>query len=152
MSRAAISLQTTRNHIDLRVSPRRLLRVGEQCGIGMAPRESGCKAQAQARQWVRDRSTVTSVRRERGLTRTPFILSLLLETCLFTATVLSISMFVSSVFLSHTMFFIVFLASGISQRLSKVVLKFLDYAVTTSAFCRSASGEFGVGRINHLDM
>ena len=44
MSRAAITLQTARNHIDLRVSPRRLLRVREQCGIVMAPRECGCKA------------------------------------------------------------------------------------------------------------
>ena len=48
MSRAVTTLQTARNHIDLRVSPRRLLRVREQCGIGMAPRELGCKAQAEA--------------------------------------------------------------------------------------------------------
>ena len=48
MSRAATALQATRNHIDIRVSPRRLLRVREQCGIDMTPRESGCKAQAEA--------------------------------------------------------------------------------------------------------
>ena len=48
MSRAAITFQTTRKHIDLSVSPRRLLRVREQCGIGVAPRESGCKAQTEA--------------------------------------------------------------------------------------------------------
>ena len=42
MSRAATTLQTTRNNVDLRVSPKRFLRVWEQCGIGMAPREFGC--------------------------------------------------------------------------------------------------------------
>ena len=42
-------LQTTRNHIDLlSVTKTTSTCQGEQDGIGMAPRESGCKAQAEA--------------------------------------------------------------------------------------------------------